>query len=124
MIYIHFPTAADLIITMFEGANSMKPSSEDVLSHLFMSYVRTSDYKKQKDVALQLYKLNEQTPSYLWAVMSVVMQVSAQVRSGPTRSRDRVFTRPRQLGEERRRASGFTVRRTEGPSYGDGRTYS
>ena len=62
---------------MFEGANKVKPGSEEVLSHLFMSYVRTSDYKKQKDVALQLFKINEQTPFYLWAVMSVVMQVLA-----------------------------------------------
>ena len=68
-------SAADLIITMFEGAMKAKPNHEDVLSHLFMSYVRTSDYKKQKDIALQLYKIKEHTPFYLWAVMSIVMQV-------------------------------------------------
>ena len=71
------PSAADLIISMFEGAIKAKPNSEDVLSHLFMSYVRTSDYKKQKDIALQLYKIKEHTPFYLWAVMSIVMQVRA-----------------------------------------------
>lgn len=53
----------------------MEPSNEELLTHLFMSYVRVGDYKKQHLTAMALYKLKPKNPYYFWAVMSIVMQV-------------------------------------------------
>lgn len=50
------------------------PNNEELLSHLFMSYVRLGDFKKQQRTALSLYKLVPKNPYYFWAVMSIVMQ--------------------------------------------------
>lgn len=48
--------------------------NEELLTHLFMAYVRLGDYKRQQQTALALYKLKSKNPYYFWAVMSVVMQ--------------------------------------------------
>lgn len=59
---------------MYEAAVKVDPSNEELLTHLFMSYVRLGDYKKQQQTALALYKLKPKNPYYFWAVMSIVMQ--------------------------------------------------
>ncbi len=51
------------------------PSNEELHSHLFMAYVRLSDYKKQQITAFNLYKLKQKNPYYFWGVMSIFMQV-------------------------------------------------
>ncbi len=51
------------------------PLNEELHSHLFMAFVRMSDYKKQHFAAMALYKLKAKNPYYFWAVMSIFMQV-------------------------------------------------
>ncbi|OAD52479.1 N-alpha-acetyltransferase 25, NatB auxiliary subunit [Eufriesea mexicana] len=64
----------DKISEVYEAAVKVDPSNEELLTHLFMSYVRLRDYKKQQQTALALYKLKPKNPYYFWAVMSIVMQ--------------------------------------------------
>lgn len=53
----------------------MAPGNEEILSQLFMAYVRVKDFQSQQVVALQLYKLKPKNPYYFWAVMSIVLKV-------------------------------------------------
>ncbi|KAK7072619.1 N-alpha-acetyltransferase 25, NatB auxiliary subunit, partial [Halocaridina rubra] len=62
------------ICSAYELAVKADPSNEELLSHLFMAYVRVGDYKNQQQTALKLYKLKPKNPYYFWAVMSHVMQ--------------------------------------------------
>ena len=64
----------DKICQMYEGAVKKEPLNEDFLSHLFMSYVRMGEYKKQQMVAMNLYKAAHKNPYYFWSVMSLVLQ--------------------------------------------------
>ena len=64
----------DKICKMYEGAVSKEPLNEEFLSHLFMSYVRMGEYKKQQTVAMNLYKVAKKNPYYYWSVMSLVLQ--------------------------------------------------
>ncbi|KAG5344691.1 NAA25 acetyltransferase, partial [Acromyrmex charruanus] len=68
---IHQP---DKVSELYEAAAKADPNNEELLTHLFMSYVRLGDYKKQQQTALNLYKLTHKNPYYFWAVMSIVMQ--------------------------------------------------
>ena len=60
---------------IYDAAVKKKPKNDELLSHLFMAYVRTEDYKKQQQTALALHKVVPSNPYYSWAVMSIVMQV-------------------------------------------------
>ncbi|KAK2586630.1 hypothetical protein KPH14_011677 [Odynerus spinipes] len=64
----------NIISEVYEAAAKADPNNEELLTHLFMSYVRLGDYKKQQQTALALYKLKPTNPYYFWAVMSIVMQ--------------------------------------------------
>ncbi|KAF7996942.1 hypothetical protein HCN44_002588 [Aphidius gifuensis] len=68
---IHQP---EKIREVYEAAAKADPTNEELLTHLFMSYVRLGDYKKQQQTAMSLYKLSSKNPYYFWAVMSIVMQ--------------------------------------------------
>lgn len=63
-----------LICDLYAAAAKKDPTNEELLTHLFMSYVRIGDYKKQQMTAMALYKLTPKNPYYFWAVMSIVMQ--------------------------------------------------
>lgn len=52
----------------------LDPTNEEVMSHLFMSYVQVDNFKGQQTVGMQLYKLSSKSPYYFWAVMSIVLQ--------------------------------------------------
>lgn len=65
---------AGKISELYEAAAKADPTNEELLTHLFMSYVRLGDFKKQQHSALALYKLVPKNPYYFWAVMSIVMQ--------------------------------------------------
>ncbi|XP_075236875.1 phagocyte signaling impaired [Lycorma delicatula] len=65
----------ELICDLYAAAAKKDPANEELLTHLFMSYVRIGDYKKQQMTAMTLYKLAPKNPYYFWAVMSIVMQV-------------------------------------------------
>lgn len=76
------------ICSLYSEASKSAPGNEDILSHLFMSYVRINDFKSQQAVALQLYKIKPKNPYYLWAVMSVVLQaVKGPDSKIPTKSK-------------------------------------
>lgn len=64
-----------MICEVYEDALLQDPANEELLSSLFMSYVRVCDYKKQQQTALALHKIKPNNPYYFWAVMSIVMQV-------------------------------------------------
>lgn len=64
------------VCDIYEKAVAKDPTNEEFNTHLFMSYVRIGDHKKQQQSALNLYKVKPKNPYYFWAVMSVVMQVS------------------------------------------------
>ncbi|XP_023226878.1 N-alpha-acetyltransferase 25, NatB auxiliary subunit-like [Centruroides sculpturatus] len=64
----------ELIADAYETAVKKDPHNEELLSHLFMAYVRLEDYQKQKQTAMTLYRLKPKNPYYFWAVMSIVMQ--------------------------------------------------
>lgn len=66
--------SADKISEVYEAAAKADPNNEELLTHLFMSYVRLGDFKKQQRTAMALYKLVPKNPYYFWAVMSIVMQ--------------------------------------------------
>ncbi|XP_043260160.1 N-alpha-acetyltransferase 25, NatB auxiliary subunit [Colletes gigas] len=70
---IHQPNK---ISEVYEAAVNANPNNEELLTHLFMSYVRLGNYKKQRETALALYKRKPKNPYYFWAVMSVVMQAT------------------------------------------------
>lgn len=65
----------DKICTLYSNAAKKSPGCEDILSHLFISYVRVNDFAAQQLVAMQLYKLKPKNPYYFWAVMSVYLKV-------------------------------------------------
>eukprot|EP00092_Neocalanus_flemingeri_P005475 GFUD01005905.1.p1 GENE.GFUD01005905.1~~GFUD01005905.1.p1 ORF type:complete len:940 (-),score=337.38 GFUD01005905.1:210-3029(-) len=62
------------ICQMYEGAVKKEPQNEEFLTHLFMSYVRLGEYKKQQLAAMNLYKVATKNPYYFWSVMSLVLQ--------------------------------------------------
>uniref|UniRef100_A0A182YG95 Phagocyte signaling-impaired protein n=1 Tax=Anopheles stephensi TaxID=30069 RepID=A0A182YG95_ANOST len=64
----------DKICTLFSNAVRQVPGSEELLSQLFIAYMRIDDFKALQTVALQLYKLRQRNSYYFWAVMSVVLQ--------------------------------------------------
>ena len=66
-----------MIADMYERGHNREPRNEEILSALFMAYVRVHNYKKQQQTAIKLHKLRpEKNPYYFWNVMSIVMQVS------------------------------------------------
>ena len=70
----------ELIADMYENAHTAKPDNEEVLSALFMAYVRLGNYKKQQQTAMKLHRLRpNKNPYYFWAIMSIVMQVSDSI---------------------------------------------
>jgi len=62
------------ICRMYEGAVGKEPTNEEFLTHLFMSYVRMGEYKKQEEAARNLYKVKPKNPYFFWSVMSLVLQ--------------------------------------------------
>ncbi|XP_017771958.1 PREDICTED: phagocyte signaling-impaired protein [Nicrophorus vespilloides] len=59
---------------LYEVALKVDPTNEELHTHLFMSYVRSSDFKQQQKAAMALYKLVPKNPYYCWAVMSALLQ--------------------------------------------------
>ncbi|XP_014235651.1 N-alpha-acetyltransferase 25, NatB auxiliary subunit [Trichogramma pretiosum] len=66
----------DKISEVYEAASKADPHNEELLTHLFMSYIRLGDFKKQQQTALALYKLVPKNAYYYWAIMSLVMQAT------------------------------------------------
>ncbi|XP_076254077.1 phagocyte signaling impaired [Rhynchophorus ferrugineus] len=66
----------DKICKLYEIAVKLNPSNEELHTHLFMSYVRISDFKAQQLTAMALYKQKPKNPYYCWNVMSIVLQAT------------------------------------------------
>ncbi|CAG9821462.1 unnamed protein product [Phaedon cochleariae] len=64
------------ICRLYETAVRIDPTNEELHTHLFMSYVRISDFKLQQQSAMALYKLKPKNPYYCWAVMSIILQAT------------------------------------------------
>ncbi|KAJ2940291.1 hypothetical protein O0L34_g11865 [Tuta absoluta] len=62
------------VCALYEAAVKADPTSEELHSHLFMSYVRIGDYRSQQRAAMALYKFAPKNPYYFWAVMSIILQ--------------------------------------------------
>ena len=72
--------SVEAIVDMYENAHKIKPDNEEILSALFMAYVRLGNYKKQQQTAMSLHRLQPQkNPYYFWAIMSIVMQVGINI---------------------------------------------
>lgn len=64
------------IAEMYAAAALHYPKNQEILTHLFMAYVRLGDYQRQQHTAIQLHKaFPESGPYYCWRVMSILMQV-------------------------------------------------
>lgn len=64
------------ICKLYEAAVKLDPTNEELHTHLFMSYVRISDFKAQQQSAMALYKQKPKNPYYCWNVMSIVLQAT------------------------------------------------
>lgn len=64
------------IVDLYEAASNRKPNDPEVMAHLFMAHVRVFNFKRQKEIALQMYKnFPKKKRLYtFWAIMSLVMQ--------------------------------------------------
>lgn len=64
------------IAQMYADAAVHYPKNQEILTHLFMAYVRIGEYQKQQHAAIQLHKaFPDSGPYYCWRVMSILMQV-------------------------------------------------
>lgn len=70
----------------------LDPTNEEVMSHLFMSYVQMDNFKGQQAVGMQLYKLNPKSPYYFWSVMSIILQALRGPDSADEGKRKLLFT--------------------------------
>lgn len=64
------------IVDLYEEASRRKPQDPEIMSHLFMAHVRVFNFKRQKEIALQMLKNFPQKERLysIWAIMSSVMQ--------------------------------------------------
>uniref|UniRef100_A0A6G1SB13 N-alpha-acetyltransferase 25, NatB auxiliary subunit n=1 Tax=Aceria tosichella TaxID=561515 RepID=A0A6G1SB13_9ACAR len=64
------------IVDLYEAAAARKPNDPEIMSHLFMAHVRVFNFKRQKEIALQMYKTfaKKKRLYSFWAIMSLVMQ--------------------------------------------------
>ena len=68
------------ITELYADAAKHYPKNQEILTHLFMAYVRVGDYQRQQQTAAALHKtFPESGPYYCWRVMSVLMQVCITV---------------------------------------------
>lgn len=90
MIWL-FKFTVGKICTLYSNAAKQSPGCEDILSHLFISYVRVNDFAAQQVVAMQLYKLKPKNPYYFWAVMSVYLKVNFDSHQSVSMTIDRFY---------------------------------
>ncbi|CAI8015183.1 N-alpha-acetyltransferase 25, NatB auxiliary subunit, partial [Geodia barretti] len=63
------------VVDLYTQAAEQYPGNQEILTHLFMAFVRVGNYHKQQQTALQLHKaFPDNGPYYCWRVMSIVMQ--------------------------------------------------
>lgn len=62
------------ICVIYQNAVEVDGGSEELLTHLFMSYARVNEFPSQQRIAMQLFKLKQKNPYYCWAVMSCLLK--------------------------------------------------
>lgn len=72
------------IVDLYEAASSRHPDDHDIMARLFFAYVRVFNFKRQKEIALQMYKTFSQDKrlNSFWAIMSLVMQSQVKTDDG------------------------------------------
>ncbi|XP_049520620.1 N-alpha-acetyltransferase 25, NatB auxiliary subunit [Dermacentor silvarum] len=76
----------ELVVEAYERATQKEPQNEELLSHLFMGYVRVGRPREQRRTALALHRLRHKNPYYFWAVMSLVLEADQPATSPAERS--------------------------------------
>jgi len=71
---------------------SMGSQVEELMSHLFMSYVRTGDFQKQQLTANNLFKLSGKNPYYFWSIMSTYLQAVSSSKNGDDKKETLLLT--------------------------------
>lgn len=79
------------IVDLYEAASKRKPNDPEIMAHLFMAHVRVFNFKRQKEIALQMYKnFSKKKRLYsFWAIMSLVMQSQEAKGTCPQDTPDR-----------------------------------
>lgn len=62
------------ICQIYQNAVDRDGGSEELLTQLYMSYVRVNEFAAQQRVAMQLFKMKQKNPYYCWAVMSCFLR--------------------------------------------------
>ncbi|KAL9235235.1 hypothetical protein vseg_010013 [Gypsophila vaccaria] len=73
----------DLATSLYEHACAHVPNNLDLMLGLFNCYVRESAYVKQQQTAIKMYKLLPEERFLLWAVTSILLQLSSPSPSLP-----------------------------------------
>lgn len=85
------------IVELYEAASKRRPNDQEIMAHLFMAYVRVFNFKRQKEIALHMYRFCIEKPIHakkkrlytFWAIMSLVMQSQkTQVITGDNKAED------------------------------------
>ncbi|XP_065289709.1 N-alpha-acetyltransferase 25, NatB auxiliary subunit isoform X2 [Dermacentor albipictus] len=76
----------ELVVEAYERATQKEPQNEELLSHLFMGYVRVGRPREQRRTALALHRLRHKNPYYFWAVMSLVLEADQPATSPAERN--------------------------------------
>lgn len=64
------------IAEVYADAAKHYPKNQEILTHLFMAYVRVADCQKQQQTAALLCKaFPHNGPYHCWRIMSVLLQV-------------------------------------------------
>eukprot|EP00053_Salpingoeca_punica_P015064 m.137789 g.137789 ORF g.137789 m.137789 type:complete len:946 (+) comp16611_c0_seq1:55-2892(+) len=66
--------AMDDLTTAIEAAVARDPNNEEYHEHLFISYAKRGERKRQQQEAMALYKLSKHTVHHLWAIVSMYLQ--------------------------------------------------
>lgn len=64
------------IVELYESASRRNPNDQEIMARLFMAYVRVFNFKRQKEIALLMYKNfpKKKRLYFFWAIVSLVMQ--------------------------------------------------
>jgi len=78
------------IVELYEAAARRRPNDPEIMAHLFMAHVRVFNFRRQKEIAIQMYKnFPKKKRLYsFWAIMSLVMQAQEEGKTseeGPDR---------------------------------------
>lgn len=79
------------IVDLYEAASKRKPNDPEIMAHLFMAHVRVFNFKRQKEIAMQMNKSfpKKKRLYSFWIIMSWVMQSQTTQKSSTQDSTDK-----------------------------------